>query len=84
MPALLALAVSRVPPTERGTVVGTATVFLDLRLRVRAGRSSGSWPRRPSYGATFLVSAALAVVAAVLLLARRESLERPAARVATG
>jgi hypothetical protein len=30
-----------------------------------------------SYGTTVLVSAALAAVAAVLLVARRESLERP-------
>jgi MFS family permease len=76
MPALLALAVSRVPPTERGTVVGTATVFLDVVFGM-APVALGFVADATSYGATFLVSSALAVVAAVLLLTRRDSLERP-------
>jgi MFS family permease len=76
MPALLALAVSRVPATERGSVVGTATVFLDVVFGI-APVALGFVADATSYGATFLVSAALSVVAAVLLLARRGSLERP-------
>ena len=76
MPALLALAVSRVPPTERGSVVGTATVFLDVVFGM-APVALGFVADATSYGATFLVSSALAVVAAVLLLTRRDSLERP-------
>jgi predicted MFS family arabinose efflux permease len=82
MPALLALSVSRVPPTERGSVVGTATVFLDVVFGT-APVVLGFVADATSYGATFLVSAALAVVAAALLLTRRDSLERPLP-VATG
>jgi MFS family permease len=78
MPALLTLAVARVPPTERGTVVGTATVFLDVVFGM-APVALGFVADATSYGATFLVSAALAIVAALLLVARRESLERPLA-----
>jgi len=76
MPALLTLAVARVPPTERGTVVGTATVFLDVVFGI-APVALGFVADATSYGATFLVSAALAIVAALLLVVRRESLERP-------
>jgi MFS family permease len=78
MPALLALAVSRVPPTERGTVVGTATVFLDLVFGF-APAVLRFVAEVTDYGVTFLVSAAFAALAAALLVARRESLERPVA-----
>jgi MFS family permease len=78
MPALLALAVSRVPPTERGTVVGTATVFLDLVFGF-APAVLRFVAEATDYGVTFLVSAAFAALAAALLVARRESLERPVA-----
>ncbi|HEU0234924.1 MAG TPA: MFS transporter, partial [Candidatus Limnocylindrales bacterium] len=73
MPALLALAVSRVPETERGTVVGTATVFLDLAFGV-APVVIGLIARSTGYGPTFLISAALAILASGLLVARRGSL----------
>jgi MFS family permease len=76
MPALLALAVARVPPTERGTVVGTATVFLDVVFGI-APVTLGFVADAGGYGSTFLISAALAAVAAGLLIARRDSLERP-------
>lgn len=76
MPALLALAVSRVPPTERGTVVGTATVFLDLVFGF-APAVLRFVAEATDFGVTFLVSAAFAALAATLLIARRESLERP-------
>lgn len=76
MPAILTLAVSRVAPAERGTVVGTATVFLDL---VFGFAPVGlSWiADAGGYAAVFLVSSAFAVVASLLLLARREALGRP-------
>jgi len=78
MPALLALAVSRVPATERGTVVGTATVFLDLVFGF-APVALGYVADARGYGSTFLVPAVLAAVAAGLLVARRGALERPVA-----
>ena len=80
MPALLSLAVSRVPPTERGTVVGTATVFLDLVFGF-APAVLRFVAEATDYGVTFLVSAAFAAIAAALLVARRASLERPVAFV---
>ena len=43
MPALLTLAVSRVPPEERGSVVGTTTVFADVVFGF-ARWSSARWP----------------------------------------
>jgi MFS family permease len=73
MPALLSLAVSRVPETERGTVVGTATVFLDLAFGV-APVVIGLIARSTGYGPTFLISAALAILASGLLVARRGAL----------
>jgi MFS family permease len=78
MPALLALAVSRVPETERGTVVGTATVFLDLVFGF-APATLGFIAEATNYSVTFFVSAAFAAVSAILLVARRASLERPLA-----
>ena len=76
MPALLALVVARVPPTERGTVVGTATIFLDVAFGV-APVVLGLIANRAGYGPTFVVSAVLAAFAAVLLFVRRGTLERP-------
>jgi MFS family permease len=76
MPALLTLAVSRVPPEERGTVVGTATLFLDLAFGV-APVAIGFIAGRTGYGPTFLISAALAAAASALLLARRRAIALP-------
>jgi MFS family permease len=78
MPALLTLAVSRVPPEERGTVVGTTTVFLDLVFGF-APVVLGLVADRGGYGATFLVSAGFALLASAMLVLRRASLERPIA-----
>jgi MFS family permease len=78
MPAILALAVSRVPAGERGSVVGTTTVFLDVVFGF-APVILGTVAEATSYGATFLVSAALAAAASVLLLARRSQLVQPVA-----
>jgi MFS family permease len=77
MPALLTLAVSRVPEHERGTVVGTATLFLDVAFGV-APVGLGAIADAGGYGPVFLVSALLAAVASVLLLARRAALGAPA------
>jgi MFS family permease len=78
MPALLALAVSRVPPGERGSVVGTTTVFLDLVFGF-APVILGAIAAVTSYGTTFVVSAGLAAAASVLLVARRAEVSRPIA-----
>lgn len=78
MPALLALAVSRVPPGERGSVVGTTTVFLDLVFGF-APVILGAIAAATSYGTTFVVSAGLAAAASVLLIARRAQVARPVA-----
>ncbi len=77
MPALLTLAVSRVPPTERGSVSGTVTVFLDIAFGA-APVALGLIANRAGYAPTFIFSAVLAAGAAALLIARRRSLEGPA------
>jgi predicted MFS family arabinose efflux permease len=82
MPALLSVAVARVPPSERGTVVGTTALFLDLVFGF-APVALGIVADRTSYGATFIVSSVLAAFACLLLVAGRGSLERPV-RVANG
>ena len=78
MPALLALAVSRAPASERGSVVGTTTVFLDLVFGF-APVLLGAVADVASYGAVFLVSAALAAAASLLLVLNRERIARPVA-----
>lgn len=76
MPALLTLTVSRVPATERGTVVGTATLFLDLAFGL-APVVLGFVADATGYRTTFLVSALLAVAAVAVLRAARVSFRRP-------
>ena len=78
MPALLSLAVSRVPPEERGTVVGTAAVFLDVAFGV-APVVLGVMASGTGAGPTFLLSAAIAALGSALLVARRNGLGQPAA-----
>ena len=78
MPALLTLAVSRVPPEERGSVVGTTTVFLDVVFGF-APVVLGAVADATGYGATFLVSAVLAAAASALLVAGRNRVARPVA-----
>jgi predicted MFS family arabinose efflux permease len=75
MPALLTLAVSRVPPTERGSVAGTVTLFLDVAFGV-APVVLGLIANRLGYEPTFLFSAVLAAFASSLLVLRRRSLEQ--------
>jgi MFS family permease len=76
MPALLALAVSRVPDGERGTVVGTAALFLDLAFGI-APVVLGLIAARTGYGPTFIFSAVLAALASGLLIVRRRALAAP-------
>ena len=76
MPALLTLAVSRVPASERGTVVGTTTVFLDIVFGI-APVALGFVADAAGYRATFLVSALLAVVAVGILGVGRASFRLP-------
>ena len=59
---------SRVDETERGTVVGTTTAFLDLVVRPGAGDPRARRRRPIGSGGTFLVSA----------VGRRSSARRPA------
>jgi len=73
MPAVLTLAIGRAPATERGSVVGTASLFLDLAfgfapvvlapIAVAAG-----------YPALFLASAVVALAGLAVLGATRASL----------
>lgn len=76
-PALLSLAVSRVAPDERGTVVGTTSLFLDLSFGL-APVALGAVAQASGYPAAFLVGAAASAVGCVILLARAGSLDSPA------
>jgi len=78
MPAIVSLAVSRVPPEERGTVVGTTTVFLDLAFGV-APVALGIVAASAGVGPAFVLSAAVAAAGSAVLIARRASLDRPVA-----
>ncbi|HEX5824981.1 MAG TPA: hypothetical protein VFY18_11040, partial [Candidatus Limnocylindrales bacterium] len=78
-PALLSLAVARVAPNERGTVVGTASVFLDLAFGA-APVTLGSIAGVTGYGPTFLVSAGLAALGCVVLVGGRRSIDPASSR----
>jgi MFS family permease len=78
-PALVALAVARVDETERGTVVGTTTAFVDLSFGLSPailGLAVGTI----GFGGIFLVSAVIALGGSVLLGVLRDSLVAPVAR----
>ena len=75
-PALITVAVDRVPETERGSAVGTAGAFFDVSFGL-APAMLGSVADAQGYPAVFLVGAAVAIGGAVLLAARRSSLVRP-------
>jgi MFS family permease len=80
-PALVALAVARVDETERGTVVGTTTAFVDLSFGMSPailGVAVGTI----GFGGIFLVSAVIALCGSLLLGALRDSLVPPVARPA--
>ncbi len=78
MPALLSLAVSRVAPEERGTVVGTTTVFLDLAFGI-GPVVLGAVAARSGYGVAFVVAGASAAFGCALLLSRRSASGRAVA-----
>jgi MFS family permease len=71
-PALMALAVSRVPPAERGSVVGTASAFLDVAFGI-APASLGLIADASGYPGAFLVSAIIAAGGSLLLVIRRDA-----------
>jgi MFS family permease len=71
-PALMALAVSRVPPAERGSVVGTTSAFLDLAFGL-APASLGVIADAAGYPGAFLVSAIIAACGSLLLVVRRDA-----------
>jgi len=77
MPAMVLLAVSHVPPQERGAVIGTGAVFLDVAFGV-APVALGFVAASTGAGPTFLVSAMVAAVGCALLVTRRASQGRPA------
>ena len=76
MPALLTLAVSRVDETERGAVVGTTSLFLDLSFGLSPA-VLGAVAGVAGYDGAFLVSAAVAGGGAALLVVRRHALAAP-------
>ena len=76
-PALLSLAVSRVAPDERGTVVATTSLFLDLAFGL-APVALGAVAQASGYPAAFLVGAAASGAGCIILLLRAGSLDRPA------
>jgi MFS family permease len=77
MPALVSLALSRVPPEERGTVVGTTAIFMDVAFGF-APAVLGLVAASTGTGPTFLLSAAIAALGSAVLVARREFLRAPA------
>jgi MFS family permease len=68
MPGLLTLAVSRVSEMERGSVVGTASAFLDLAFGL-APAVLGIVAARVGFGGVFLVSAVVSAIGFVALVA---------------
>ena len=69
-PAIMSLAVVGVEPSERGSIMGTAGLFVDAAFGL-APALLGLLAGPAGYGATFLVSAVFAVVGAGYLLIRR-------------
>jgi len=80
-PALLAVAVARVDETERGSVVGTTSAFLDLSFGL-APASLGLVASAAGYPAAFLVGAAVSLVGAGIIAVRRRSMALPARTLA--
>ena len=88
-PALMTLAISRAPASERGSVIGTFTAFFDLSFGVGAV-SAGAIADALGYQGAFIASAFVALGGLALLLtaarnhARRASSAEPAMAEATG
>jgi MFS family permease len=75
-PALIAVAVSRVDESERGSVVGTSSAFLDVGFGVSPA-VLGAVASASGYPAAWLVSAVVAAAGATILALRRGSLATP-------
>jgi MFS family permease len=69
-PAIVAMAVQGVPPDERGAVVGTTGVFLDVAFGLSPA-VLGLVAATTGYPPTFVISALVAAVGAGYLLVRR-------------
>ena len=78
-PALMALAVGRVDETERGTVVGTTTAFVDLSFGLSPA-ILGALVASIGFGGIFVASALLAFGGSLLLRVVRDTLVRPVVR----
>lgn len=72
-PALITLAVGRVDESERGSVVGTASAFLDLSFGL-APALLGIVVDASGYPAVFVLSAVVSMIGAGILALRRRSL----------
>lgn len=72
-PALIAVAVARADETERGSVVGTTSLFLDLSFGLGPA-VLGVVVDASGFPAAFLVSAAVAATGAAVLFLRRKQL----------
>jgi predicted MFS family arabinose efflux permease len=70
LPAVMTLAMSRASADERGSVVGTTSVFLDLSFGL-APVVLAPLAASAGYAATFLAAGVLAAVGAIVLVARR-------------
>ena len=76
-PAIVALSVMGVAPSERGAVVGTTSLFLDVAFGLSPALL-GILAKSTGYPATFLVSGVVAAVGASYLLVFGRRLARPA------
>lgn len=74
-PSLIAVAVSRVDETERGSVVGTTSAFMDLSFGLGPA-VLGVVVDASGFSAAFLLSAAVAATGAAVIGLRRSSLTR--------
>ncbi|HEX6868301.1 MAG TPA: MFS transporter, partial [Candidatus Limnocylindrales bacterium] len=77
MPALISLSVSRVPAEERGTVVGTTAIFIDVAFGI-SPVILGVLAVGTGTGATFVLSGVIAAIGSLALVVRREALRHPA------
>jgi MFS family permease len=80
-PALMAVAVARVTPRERGAVVGTTSAFLDLSFGL-APAVLGLIVGDGGYGIAFVLSGAIALLGALALALLRGSMRPPLAATA--
>ena len=79
IPSILALAIQRAPVEERGSVVGTTSVFLDLAFGI-APVVLTPLADVAGYGTTFIASGVVAAVGVVVIAVGRLAV-RPASAV---